>query len=74
MNDLLDLIREELDVVGEVDPHTPLVSSGLVDSFGLPSLVCALEEHYGVRIDADEIGADNFDTPAQMLALVEARL
>jgi acyl carrier protein len=73
MNDLLDLIRDELDVVGEVEPHTPLVSSGIVDSFGLPSLVCALEAHYGVRIDADEIGADNFDTPAQMLALVEAR-
>lgn len=74
MNELLDLIRDELDVPVELEPDTPLVSSGLVDSFGLPALVCALEDRYGVRIDADEIGADNFDTPAQMLALVEARL
>ena len=74
MHDLIDLIREELDVPSDVEPNTPLVSSGLVDSFDLPSLVCALEERYGVRIDADEIGADNFDTPEQMLALVEARL
>jgi acyl carrier protein len=73
MNDLIALIRDELEVLGQIEPHTPLVSSGLVDSFGLPTLICALEDHYGVHIDADEVGADNFDTPAQMLALVEGR-
>jgi acyl carrier protein len=73
MDELIALIRDELELGEPVDAATPLISSGLVDSFGVPALLSALEEHYGVRIESDEIGADNFDTPAQMLALVESK-
>jgi acyl carrier protein len=33
---------------------------GVLDSLDLTALVAALESHYGVFIDVDEITADNF--------------
>jgi len=73
MTEIIDLIQHELELSTPIDADTPLVSSGLVDSFAFPVLLSALESRFGVRIGPDEIGADNFDTPAQMLEFVRAK-
>jgi serine O-acetyltransferase len=44
----------------------PLISSGLVDSLNLARLVEALEDAYGVPIPLESLGADAFDTAADI--------
>jgi acyl carrier protein len=71
MQELLALLERE---VGEpVEAGTPLVSSGLVDSLRFAAVLLALEAHFGTGIDPADVGADNFDTPEQMLAFFGAR-
>ena len=73
MDELIALIRAELGLQFPVGRHTPLFSSGLIDSFQLTRLVSALESHYGVRLERAELGVDNFDTPEQMHSLISGR-
>lgn len=56
-----------------ISADEPLVSSGIVDSFGLVDLSLFVEEHFGVRIDASDLGAGRADTAAQIARLVAAR-
>lgn len=69
---LLQLLTKELGIKAKLDEHTPLVSSGIIDSLKFADLLAVLGKHYGVTIDPNEVGTDNFDTPAQMLAYVKA--
>lgn len=69
---LIELIRTELKITDDLDPSTPLLSSGLVDSLSVVVLLDALESAYGVVIDESVIAIETFDTPTQILALVEA--
>ncbi len=73
MNELLALLNRELDLDLIVEADTPLLSSGLVDSFTLTQLIEALEANYGRVIDLAAIGADNFDTGMQILRFVEGQ-
>lgn len=72
MDELLDLLKSSLDLGDAIDSDTPLISSGLVDSLGVAILVTELQSHYGVVIDPEEIGAESFDTPEQILARIRA--
>lgn len=67
MDELLQVLNESLGLEGQVDAETPLLSSGLVDSFGVIGLLSDLESHYGVIIEPEEVDVDTFDTPAQIL-------
>lgn len=67
MQELIQLIQETLNIDLTIVDDTPLLSSGLVDSFGLVVLLGAIEDEYDVTLDEAELGADSFDTPAQML-------
>jgi acyl carrier protein len=51
----------------------PLVSSGIIDSFGLVDLSLFVEERFGVRIDASDLGAHRADTAAEIARLIESR-
>jgi D-alanine--poly(phosphoribitol) ligase subunit 2 len=73
MEDLLELLREVLGGQEELDADTPLISSGLVDSFGAVSLIVELESRYGVTVEPEEIDAQTFDTPRQILEHIAAR-
>jgi len=72
MDELLAAIQTQLRRPATLEPDTPLLSTGLVDSFGFAALLIELETRLGVRIDPAEAGADNFDTPRQMHALISA--
>ena len=56
-----------------VTASTPLISTGVIDSFTVAALIADLEAAFRVRIDPADIGVDNFDTPAQMLQFIGSR-
>jgi acyl carrier protein len=51
----------------------PLITSGLIDSFSLVDIALWAEGAYGVHIDDTELTADNFDTVAELAALIAER-
>lgn len=71
MTELLALIQDRIGTPLPLEPDTPLLSSGLVDSFRVGMLLAALEERYKVRIDPADVGADNFDTARQIMHFIE---
>jgi acyl carrier protein len=72
MDELLALLRDSLGLDDEVGPDTALISSALVDSFGVIGLLGDIEAHYGVVIEPEEVDAETFDTPRQILERIEA--
>ena len=73
IDDVLTVLRDDLHLAVAPDPDTPLISTGLIDSFHIAALVAALHTRHRVQIDLAEIGADNFDTARQMLQFIQAR-
>jgi D-alanine--poly(phosphoribitol) ligase subunit 2 len=67
---LLNLIRDTVQPEVTISGRTPLLSSGLVDSLSLVLLISAIEEQYDITLEVSELGADNFDTPEQMLEAI----
>ena len=55
-----DLIRDKFS--GPVVSDTSLMERGVLDSLGLMSLVAFIEETTGIRIAADEVMLENFET------------
>jgi len=60
---------EEEDEV-EVEEDTPLISSGIVDSFSMVSLLAFLEKTYAIKIAPEEATPEAFDTIRSIAALV----
>ena len=67
MDELLQVLNDSLGLDGAIESDTALISSGLVDSFGVIGLLGDLESHYNVVIEPEEIDAETFDTPKQIL-------
>ena len=58
----------------ELDEDTPLISSGIVDSFSMVSLKRFLERKYEISIPDEEASPEAFDTVRSIMALVERHL
>jgi acyl carrier protein len=75
IDELLDYIR--LDLLRQpkrvLTADTPLISSGLVDSFSLVDLGLHIETRYGVTLDPSELTVSSFDSAAQLAALIQSR-
>jgi len=70
---ILDYIRREyLDEENdqELDENTPLISSGIVDSFSMVSLKRFLEKKYSISIPDADASPQAFDTVNSIIALV----
>ena len=72
---ILEYIRNEYideDEVDEIrlDEHTPLISSGIVDSFSMVSLKRFLEKKYAISIPDEDATPQAFDTVASIIDLV----
>ena len=65
---ILSEVNEDVDFSNE----TNLVDNGLIDSFDLTVLIAALDEAYGIHIDAAEIEPENFNSAEAILRLVQA--
>lgn len=47
-----------------------LIEAGVIDSTGVMELVGFLEDHYGIRIEDDELTPDNLDSIENMVCFV----
>jgi acyl carrier protein len=54
----------------EITETTPLISSGIVDSFSMVSLLVFLRKKYQVNITDEAATPEAFDTVASIVALV----
>jgi acyl carrier protein len=73
---ILDYIKNEYldeDEVDEVnlDENTPLITSGIVDSFSMVSLKRFLEKKYAISIPDDQATPEAFNTVSNIIALVK---
>ena len=63
--ELLDYIRANFldgDPEGELDPDTPLLKLGILNSLRTALLVAHLGEEYGVQVPLIDVTADTFDS------------
>ena len=70
---ILEYIRNEYlddDEDVELDENTPLISSGIVDSFSMVSLKRFLEKKYAISIPDEDATPQAFDTVASIIDLV----
>lgn len=68
--EFIDLIRAAVDPDESIGPDTPLISTGIIDSFDVVALLSAVEHHFHVVIAPEEVDIESFDTPNQMLARI----
>jgi acyl carrier protein len=54
----------------ELGPTTPLISSGIVDSFSMVSLKTFLETKFEIKLSDEEATPEAFDTVESILVLV----
>jgi acyl carrier protein len=73
MERLLSVIRGLVGPAVPVTASTPVISTGLIDSFAFAALIAELEVAFRITLDPAHVGADNFDTPAQMLHFIISR-
>ena len=76
---ILEYIKKEYldeDEAGEMtlDENTPLISSGIIDSFSMVSLKRFLEKKYEVKLPDEEATPQAFDTVTSIIALVNKHL
>ena len=57
-----------------LEDTTPLISAGILDSIATAKLVSHLEERFGIRFKAHEVGAQKLDTVERIVAAVEEKL
>ena len=70
-DDFSQFLVEELGVEGDnLQPETPLFSSGLIDSFSLVTLMSFIENAGEVSIDPADVTLDNFDNIERMLQFI----
>ncbi len=66
---LIDFLQDNLGVRAEINTETPLVSSGLVDSFGLIDLLAELERVTRCKIPSGRVSPLDLDSVKAMLEL-----
>jgi acyl carrier protein/D-alanine--poly(phosphoribitol) ligase subunit 2 len=72
---ILEYIRNEYleddDDDIQLDVNTPLISSGIVDSFSMVSLKRFLEQEYEISIPDEDASAEAFDTVSSIISVVK---
>lgn len=72
LEDIRELIAEESGADAcSLMIDTPLVSSGLLDSFALVAILALVEEHTGAQVAPEDLTLDNFDTLGRVASLME---
>ena len=73
-NLIIDYVKREYleeDSEEEVTENTPLISSGIVDSFSMVSLKTFLEKKFNIKIPDDKATPEAFDTVNNMINLLK---
>jgi len=56
---------------GKLGVDDPLVSTGVIDSFGVLEVIAFLEDTFGIVLDATRLQVTEFETVHRITALVE---
>ncbi len=73
-NLIIDYVKHEYleeDADQEVTENTPLISSGIVDSFSMVSLKTFLEKKFNIKIPDEKATPEAFDTVNNMINLLK---
>lgn len=70
MDALLKILRE-INPDVDFEHEEALMDDGIFDSLELVGLVVAIEEEFGVEIDAEEINEENFNSVQNIMKLIE---
>ena len=70
MEQLLEILQQ-INPKVNFESETALVTNGILDSFSIVSLVAELNDTYDIEITASDLVVENFDSAAEILALVE---
>jgi len=65
-------IRDRVRVMGEASPLLGAVPE--LDSIAVVNLITAIEEHFGITVADDEIGAAVFETLGTLTKFVEGKI
>lgn len=72
---VLDYVIDEYldeDEEEEIDVDSPLISSGIVDSFSMVSLKLFLEHKYGIKIPDEKASPEAFDSVRSICEVVRS--
>jgi acyl carrier protein/D-alanine--poly(phosphoribitol) ligase subunit 2 len=71
--DVIQFIREEYleDESMEITADSPLITSGIVDSFSMVSLKMYLEDKYDLKMADEEASTEAFNTVTSICGLVD---
>ncbi len=70
---ILAVVRKVAQKPIPADPEESLFESGVVDSFGLPDMVSALEKEFGVKVPDADLNPRKFDSLARIERYVTSR-
>ncbi|MCD8029012.1 MAG: acyl carrier protein [Erysipelotrichaceae bacterium] len=73
MDELLDILEELHDDV-DYDSCTTLIDDKILDSFDIVTIIAEIADEFDVRIPAEEIIPENFNSAQALYALVEKLL
>ncbi|MGH8659085.1 MAG: acyl carrier protein [Gammaproteobacteria bacterium] len=69
------IVSEFLDgSTSNVDRHTPLLKTGVIDSIGMFRLFVFLEESFTIRVPEEDLLLENFETMEKIEQYVKARM
>lgn len=78
LDDVKNILADVLSLGSAIDSLTAdsalLGSIPELDSMAVVNLITALEEHFGIVIDDDEISANTFETLGSLTAFVQKKL
>jgi len=71
---IIEYVKKEYleeDAQEEINESTPLISSGIVDSFSMVSLKTFLEKKFNIKIPDEKATPEAFDTISNMINLLK---
>ena len=69
MNKLINILTEIDDSI-EWEKENGLIDDGLLDSFGVISLISELEDEFAINIEAADMGPENFNSVEAMYKMI----
>ena len=78
INDIREILRTTLQIgdrANDIENDTPLLGNiPELDSMAVAMLITALEEHFDIFVDDDDISAETFETFGSLCDFVEEKL
>lgn len=72
INEIIELLKQNIESITGLDleAETPLVNSGLIESFDLIKMLSVFEEEYDIALELEDIEFQKFATPASITRML----